>query len=585
MKSSKFTKLASVLLILAITLSLVACGTASNTSGSTNSDSARLKSTETTTAVSSTEDTKADPFGKYDPAIEVTATRWTGEGIKYAEGETLDNNKFTKILYEDTLGIKVKYLWSTPQAQFDQKMTVSIASNDLPDLIRVKMKHLKMLADGDKILDLTDIYNKYASPTLKKCYEGDNGTSLGIAKIDGKLMAIPTTASPMDVPPVLWIRTDWLKNVNLSEPKNMNDLFAVIDAFTNKDPDGNGKKDTYGLSLCKDLLDTAQGGWMSSLTGFFAGYRAYPNSWIKDAQGNLVYGGIQPEVKEALKKIQELYNARMIDKEFAVKDGGKIAEDIAKGKVGLMFGAMWNSLWPLQDAINKDPKSDWKAFPIVSIDDKSAAPSIGINVETMDFLVVNKNAKHPEAAVKLANVSAEEFSGFLFGDEAYREIVPSSVKDEYAQKGITEPWQYQLFPVGPANKNLTEHLSDIDVLDGIKPLSKALQTDINDINAFEKDGKRDKWGFARVFGHEGSYSIINKYYNIPENYIWDEFYGAPTQTMAEKFPTLNKLQQEVYTKIVMGDPIDSFDKFAEDWSKLGGDIISKEVNDWYKTKK
>jgi putative aldouronate transport system substrate-binding protein len=31
-------------------------------------------------------------------------------------------------------------------------------------------------------------------------------------------------------------------------------------------------------------------------------------------------------------------------------------------------------------------------------------------------------------------------------------------------------------------------------------------------------------------------------------------------------------------------PVDEFDKFVDQWRKLGGDEITKEVNDWQKSK-
>ncbi|MNU10029.1 hypothetical protein D3C72_2569500 [compost metagenome] len=52
--------------------------------------------------------------------------------------------------------------------------------------------------------------------------------------------------------------------------------------------------------------------------------------------------------------------------------------------------------------------------------------------------------------------------------------------------------------------------------------------------------------------------------------------------MAEKLPTLKKKEIETFTKIIMGDvSVDEFDKFVEEFKKLGGATMEKEVNDWY----
>lgn len=54
--------------------------------------------------------------------------------------------------------------------------------------------------------------------------------------------------------------------------------------------------------------------------------------------------------------------------------------------------------------------------------------------------------------------------------------------------------------------------------------------------------------------------------------------------MGTKLASLDKLQSETYVNIIMGtqEP-ETFDQFVTDWKSLGGDEITAEVNDWYKT--
>lgn len=65
----------------------------------------------------------------------------------------------------------------------------------------------------------------------------------------------------------------------------------------------------------------------------------------------------------------------------------------------------------------------------------------------------------------------------------------------------------------------------------------------------------------------------------------NEFIGAATPRMAEVGATLEQLELETFIKIIMGAAsIDEFDKFAENWKKLGGDEVTAEVNEWYKNR-
>ncbi len=60
-----------------------------------------------------------------------------------------------------------------------------------------------------------------------------------------------------------------------------------------------------------------------------------------------------------------------------------------------------------------------------------------------------------------------------------------------------------------------------------------------------------------------------------------EFYGAPVPTQQMKQATLDKLELETFTKIVVGESsIDEFDSFVEKWHKLGGEQITSEINEW-----
>ncbi|HEV2782378.1 MAG TPA: sugar ABC transporter substrate-binding protein [Actinophytocola sp.] len=60
---------------------------------------------------------------------------------------------------------------------------------------------------------------------------------------DGKVYAVPFSAQSF----ALFIRKDWREKLGLAQPKTWDELRALGKAFTEKDPDGNGKPDTYGF--------------------------------------------------------------------------------------------------------------------------------------------------------------------------------------------------------------------------------------------------------------------------------------------------------------------------------------------------
>ncbi len=86
------------------------------------------------------------------------------------------------------------------------------------------------------------------------------------------------------------IRKDWLAKLGLKEPKTVEDLYTVAKAFTEQDPDGNGKKDTYGL-----IIPKWPGGYGSaSPYDVIETWFGAPNGW-GERDGKLVPGFDTPE--------------------------------------------------------------------------------------------------------------------------------------------------------------------------------------------------------------------------------------------------------------------------------------------------
>ncbi|MEI0740240.1 extracellular solute-binding protein [Paenibacillus sp. JTLBN-2024] len=297
---------------------------------------------------------------KYNPPIELTFVRETSDDldnlIKTLPGETLEDNRWTR-LYEQVLGIRIKYDWTAKGTLYNQKLGVALAAGDLPDVVRVNAEQLRQLSNAGLIQDLSQAYEKYAAPFTKEIL-GQEGTGpFEAATVDGKLMGIPETSSSIEGAQYIWIRTDWLERLGLQPPQTMNDVLEISKAFTERDPDRNGKNDTLGLPVTQYLWDPVMG-----LSAFMAGYDAFPNMWIRDSSGKLVFGAVQPEVKTALKVLQDMYRNGQIDEEFMFKDGIKVKEQITAGKYGMMYGEQWGS-FVVQGNHERDPEAGGRHFP------------------------------------------------------------------------------------------------------------------------------------------------------------------------------------------------------------------------------
>ncbi|MFD0698049.1 extracellular solute-binding protein [Paenibacillus sp. GCM10027628] len=504
--------------------------------------------------------------------LEVSTVREGDPYLKFDAGETFDNNS-VYAAYEKDIGVKITNQWVAADTnQYKEKLKIAIASNDIPDFMLVDATQLQQLIEADMIMDLTGVYDKVATPETKKFMKMDGGSQMKSATFGGKLMAIPRSSNPYYAQ-FLYVRTDWLKKLNLPEPKTMQDVMTIAEAFKTKDPGGTGR--AYGIAFNKDLKEDG----VTGLIGFLNGYHAYldtngdPSHWIDDGTGKLVMGYVQPQMKEALKALQDMFKKGLIDPEFAVKDTQKESELIFGNNIGLVYGAEWVPAHLATGAI-KDGKEvqEWGVYPIPSVDDKPAKAQIGIGADR--YYVVSKKAKNPEAVIKLMNQWIVVDNNQTEDNKVY----------EYGKDRVEKKNNYWLLNplrVGSQSNDNGEVLPKaIANKDASLPKTKDQK------NRFERamkyvNGDTSMWWEYWISGPKGSVSLVP---GMKKNNQFDQtkFFGAPTPTMVEKNAILEKKRDEVFFKIIMNQvSIDEFDKFVADWKKLGGDQITKEVNEWY----
>lgn len=560
------------LAVVMVATSLFGCGqTKTEKTGAEAKEETQAQTTEGGTEDAAA-DAKADPFGKYEEELDVHFVRATDDTIEtYAlanlPGETLEDN-FWLDTYRDELGINVVYDWVVKgDEEYNQKVNVTIATGEIPDIMAVTATQMMQLADAGLIQDLSTVFDTYAADFTKECMYQEGDAPFLAGQKDGKLYGIPVTGGSVDSVDLMWIRQDWLEKLNLKPPTTAEELLHVIDQFTTEDPDGDGADNTYGIGVAGS--PNVFGGGYGGLKGFFNTYGAYPTIWI-EKDGKLVYGAVQEECKAALQELQNLYQTGKINPEFGVMDSGKAGEAGASGKCGLTFGQQWLSLVQFQSNFNLDNNAKWSAYPIPTAENKVQA-----DLGTNRWLVVSKDFEHPEVLIKMAN---------LFMEKCWGETGDNSVY--YAPPVAEGVWKLSPVQCSMPLKNIQAYEAIQEAMNNettadLTGESKSIWDKLERYYSGSDDGKT-VWGWERIYGPAPtSYSSISEMQNAGRIMI-NQFVGAPTETMTEKMSTLEKMRDEVFTKIIIGEAsIDEFDKFVTDFEGLGGTAITEEVNAWY----
>lgn len=505
-----------------------------------------------------------DPFGKYEEPITINVVRTMESTTKfdtnYPETYSLEVNVWSHA-YEDMLGIKLNYLWTPPSDTYATKWTTAMASGDLPDMGVVDAATYLTLVEAGLVEDMTDIFDQYASDYYKAQIEAENGVSVDFMTFDGRMLGLPITGATPDSANFLFIRKDWLDQVGMEAPTTIDELIEVARAF--KDAQLGGP-DTYGICMGPYEF-SGQCDW----EGFLNGYKAYYNIWVKTDDGKLGYSTIQPEMREALLGMQQLYKEGLISTEFAVN--GNITEDLVSDKVGIAYGTYWAPIMAIQDEMNNNPDSEWMALELPTIDGSKATTQAWGNGAPSSFFFVRKGYEHPEAAVKMLNLGfkldTEEPMKYNFHEESQIQV------HAYRIAGLWEPWR---------NVNNNELVWSALETGDTSALSENNMDMYNNIVKYREGTlEREKIGYMLVNETTGStYSIINQM-NEEGRIILSEYKTLPSQEFTETLNLLDYDMMQVMTRVIAGEDISSYDKAVENWLANGGQELTDEVNAWY----
>lgn len=566
--------MAKKFVLIAMTLLLIMLSACSGTNGKENESAAG----STTPGTADKDSEPADPFGKYPETITLTYGKSVDPTDKsLPAGDTPETNQYSRYVKEH-LNIDTKVTWQAATGtNYDQKVNLAISSNDLPDALVVKDTQLRAMVKSGQLADLTDVFNKYASPAMKSYMEKTNGVSTEAVTFDGKMYAIPSIQVQSDGVHQMWIRKDWLDKLGLQPPKTMEELEQVAKAFVEQDPDGNGQKDTIGIAgqqngdrLYANFLESTNNTY--GLDPIFGAYKSYPGFWVKDASGNPVYGSILPETKQALAKLRDMYAGGLIDKEIGIRKSA--SEPVVNGKAGIFFGPWWMGYGPLGDAIKNDPKANWQSYLLPLDADGQFNAHMG--APSTVFVVVRKGYEHPEAVIKMLNLLIRDESKFdITVPIGYYPLrVPMSYTDEseYSAKALQDILSGAKKPedfTDPGYKLLAADIQNVEKV-------KKEPYDNMDIQYWDPQADLGIW--SRIYSLLVGAAPLQQDYNKVYSVIYSQ-----TRTMESRWSNLKKMEDEIFLKIIMGAaPIDDFDKFVDDWKRQGGDRITEEVKEYMK---
>ncbi|PYI56674.1 ABC transporter substrate-binding protein [Paenibacillus flagellatus] len=439
-------------------------------------------------------------------------------------------------MLEEKTGYKVQYDM-LPQENVTEKLNLLIASAEPYDVVTTlgTSSYKALYSDYAKrgaLVDLGPLIDKYG-PHIKASLSQE---TLDAAKVDGKLYGIPVKTLA-NVSSSLMIRKDWLDKLGLKMPTTTDELVAVLKAFKEKDPGGNGAKNIpFAISGTASIVE--------NLAGAFG----IPNTW-NEVDGKLLPRAMDPAYKDYVTFMNNLFNEGLLDKEFPINQAATVNEKFTSGRVGVI-AVGWAGVPMLTDALIKNnPNAQMVYMPTL----KGPKGKFGLSEPTgFDRITfIPKASKNPEDAIKWINAKldkdtfrntaiGEENKHYTFKDGAYTPILP--IFNDERNQAVN-------FLTGSDEKNYPTY--------------------------WQARVRKDSRLFAAW-----------EYLNVKEPAsirVKDPLGMSPyLQEYSKHNASLSTMVNDQTVKYISGgEPISSLDAFIAKFKAAGGEASVKEVNDWY----
>ena len=440
-----------------------------------------------------------------------------------------------------------------------------LGSGEVPDVtLELDPLELHMIIDQGFVMELPyEVILKHA-PTYVKQLNRYGPEAWLYSSYQGQNYGIPTfAAEDIYCHGGLW-RMDWLRKVGINKtPDTLEEMYQALWKFRHEDPDGDGKKDTYGF--CPPMH------WSKTYIDVFGAYGLLPQDFIM-YKGQAVWGGILPEAKLALGTLRQWYKEGLLSPEYdtasqGYDESGK--NSFLGGQTGYMNERIaWrdldirlpNSLYSRMKKLNPEAELA-PAPPIKGVHGKRLMRVWGGPAHVLWF--GRHIAKDPEKVIRVLNML-----------ETLSTDIELFVESRIGKKDVHWTWSPEqgiyLLPPYDARKADKKNLMSVFTLQNAYgffsvcsvPLESTRKYIPAGQNSFYEQYCNPQWGLMNVLGKSDILPSAGYY-----------------------LKDLRMFQATVYAEIIRGDkPLDYFDEFVRLWRERGGDVLTREANEMLETR-
>jgi putative aldouronate transport system substrate-binding protein len=348
------------------------------------------------------------------------------------------------------------------------------------------------------------------------------------------------------------IRQDWLDKLGLRMPRTQAEYVAVLRAFRDRDPNGNGLRDEIPTG------GREGGRWMDHLFNMY-GVASWEGNPVWDIyNGQLTYSAVTQNMKDALVFMRQLYQEGLMDNETFLNNQSAWTGKVISNRVGNFYHIPTQfENWAGNLFANTGVKPNWVAMPVIEVPGYEGK---GFNTyQTTVMSAWGVSAKQDEAHL----IATLKLIDALCNTDNWLELY-------YGVEGMhhkVENGRKVLLPEDKSRMELKLMASweNDNILDFWVELYESIKTEEN------------AWLYD---------SAIKALHGIQQGRRHIAGDGLPG-SVYQDYPDLRShtLWQEYVSKIVIGTfDISKFDEFVQLWNSSGGAEVTRRAREWYAKK-
>ena len=263
-----------------------------------------------------------------------------------------------------------------PESGWKEKINIMFSTDSLPDAI---LGDVDMARNFEQLVVLDEYLASFA-PAVTAFFETRDDYPNALRAPDGTIRTLPAGDESIHniIDSQIWINQKWLDTLGLSMPESTQELKAVLTAFRDLDPNGNGIKDEVPFTFKKSW---GWGGTIENMFGYFGVVENGNHVFVKD--GRVIFSAREQGYYDALSYLHDLYREGLIDRDvFTISDDQYAARGSAGDTLGMVAGYRAEEAGVLTE-------SDYRALPVLK--SGTADGVVGLNNVTREggFVITN----------------------------------------------------------------------------------------------------------------------------------------------------------------------------------------------------